>query len=156
MGPLYHLAERHDRLKALQEARRVISKNGIRFAVIIPRWASALVGMMNGWTYDSDYAAMVRQELVTTLVSQEPTYAAVTHSGKDQAIERRPRASSFSPGASLPGIARLWVVRGEWRRGRRMSNGSCRKPEPSAMGLSTRVSRCSTAASKRAAEQTQR
>ena len=65
MGPLYHLVERHDRLKALQEARRVTRKNGVLFAVIIPRWASALVGMMRGWTYDSDYAAMVRQELVT-------------------------------------------------------------------------------------------
>jgi hypothetical protein len=52
-------------LTALQEARRVMRKSGLLFAVIIPRWASALVGMMRGWTYDSDYASMVRQETVT-------------------------------------------------------------------------------------------
>jgi hypothetical protein len=35
------------------------------------------------------------------LISQDPTYAAVTHSWMDD--QRRPRASSFSPGASLFG-----------------------------------------------------
>jgi SAM-dependent methyltransferase len=74
MGPLYHLAERHDRLRALQEARRVISKNGRLFAVIVPRWSSTLVGMMHGWTYDSDYAAMVRQEIVTGLHRRPSTW----------------------------------------------------------------------------------
>jgi SAM-dependent methyltransferase len=74
MGPLYHLAERHDRLKALQEARRVVTQNGILFAVIIPRWASALVGMIRGWTYDSTYASMVREELITGVHRRPSTW----------------------------------------------------------------------------------
>jgi SAM-dependent methyltransferase len=65
MGPLYHLTERQDRLQALREAGRVLREGGTLFAVVIPRWASALVGMERGWIYDDDYAAMVRQELAT-------------------------------------------------------------------------------------------
>ncbi|KRE97675.1 hypothetical protein ASG87_15615 [Frateuria sp. Soil773] len=65
MGPLYHLVERSDRLLALREARRVLAKHGVLFAVVVPRWASALVGMQHGWTYDGSYAAMVHRELST-------------------------------------------------------------------------------------------
>ena len=67
MGPLYHLPRREDRLQALREARRVLRSDGLLFAVTIPRWASALVGMLRGWTEDADYARMVREEVVTGL-----------------------------------------------------------------------------------------
>jgi SAM-dependent methyltransferase len=65
MGPLYHLTNREDRLQCLREARRVLRSDGILFAVVIPRWASALVGMLRGWTEDADYAGMVREEITT-------------------------------------------------------------------------------------------
>src|SRR5690606_11143206 len=31
----------------------------------IPRWASALIGMLRGWVFDSDFATMVHKELAT-------------------------------------------------------------------------------------------
>jgi len=65
MGPLYHLAERDGRVRALREARRVLRRGGILFAVIIPRWASTLIGMLRGWVYDDAYMAMVRKEIST-------------------------------------------------------------------------------------------
>ena len=65
MGPLYHLTERSERIRALTEARRVLRRNGVLFGVMIPRWASTLIGMLRGWTFDDLYAAMVRQELAT-------------------------------------------------------------------------------------------
>lgn len=62
--PLYHLMDREDRLRSLREARRVLKRGGILFGVT-PRWASALVGMLRGWTEDADYARMVEDEVAT-------------------------------------------------------------------------------------------
>jgi SAM-dependent methyltransferase len=65
LGPMYHLTERSDRVAALIEARRVLRPGGVLFGVVIPRWASTLIGMLRGWVYNDDYAAMVRQEIMT-------------------------------------------------------------------------------------------
>jgi len=65
MGPMYHLSERGERVRALAEARRVLRPNGLLFGVVIPRWASTFIGMLRGWVYDDHYAAMVRAEITT-------------------------------------------------------------------------------------------
>jgi S-adenosylmethionine-dependent methyltransferase len=39
LGPLYHLLTTHERLQAVQEARRVLTSNGILFAAFITRFA---------------------------------------------------------------------------------------------------------------------
>jgi SAM-dependent methyltransferase len=65
MGPMYHLCERTDRVRALVEARRVLRKDAMLFGVVIPRWASTFIGMLRGWVYDDAYAAMVRDEITT-------------------------------------------------------------------------------------------
>lgn len=65
MGPLYHLLRREDRLDALREAKRVTKVGGIIFGIIIPRWASTLIGMLRGWVYDDAYAGMIREEIAT-------------------------------------------------------------------------------------------
>jgi SAM-dependent methyltransferase len=65
MGPLYHLSEREARIRALREARRVLRPSGTLFGVIIPRWASTLIGMLRGWVYDEAYMSMVRQEVTS-------------------------------------------------------------------------------------------
>jgi SAM-dependent methyltransferase len=44
LGPLYHLPERADRLRALGEARRVLRPGGHIFAACISRWAPFLDG----------------------------------------------------------------------------------------------------------------
>jgi len=44
----------------------------VLFAVIIPRWASALVGLQHGWADDPDYSSMVMQELATGLHADQP------------------------------------------------------------------------------------
>jgi SAM-dependent methyltransferase len=42
LGPLYHLVERDDRLRALREARRVLRPGGLLFAAAISRFAALL------------------------------------------------------------------------------------------------------------------
>jgi SAM-dependent methyltransferase len=46
LGPLYHLTQRHDRLAALREARRIVRPGGTVFAAAISRWVPRLHGMV--------------------------------------------------------------------------------------------------------------
>lgn len=46
LGPLYHLTERTDRVRALQEARRVVRPGGVVHVAAISRWAARLHGML--------------------------------------------------------------------------------------------------------------
>jgi ubiquinone/menaquinone biosynthesis C-methylase UbiE len=65
MGPLYHLVERADRVRALSEARRVAVPGGPVLAVGISRFASLLDGLRSGWLSDARFRAMVEQDLAT-------------------------------------------------------------------------------------------
>lgn len=63
LGPLYHLTERHDRLRALQEARRVVRPNGITFVAAISRFASLLDGLSRQSLFDPAFRAIVENDL---------------------------------------------------------------------------------------------
>jgi len=63
LGPLYHLTEREDRVRALAEARRVVRAGGIVAAVAISRYASVIDGTVQGFLDDPRFAAIVEQDL---------------------------------------------------------------------------------------------
>jgi ubiquinone/menaquinone biosynthesis C-methylase UbiE len=63
LGPLYHLTDAADRLRALREAYRVLRPGGRIFAAAISRCASALDGMARDLFVDPSYAAIVQQDL---------------------------------------------------------------------------------------------
>lgn len=63
LGPLYHLTNRNDRIRALREACRVLRKNGYIFAVGISRFASALDGLMRGLLNDPEFMRIVRRDI---------------------------------------------------------------------------------------------
>ena len=63
LGPLYHLTERTDRIRALREARRVLRPGGLLFAVGIGRFASLLSGMVDNFLGDPDAQAIVERDL---------------------------------------------------------------------------------------------
>jgi SAM-dependent methyltransferase len=46
LGPLYHLPEPADRIRALQEAQRVVRPGGMIHGAAITRWAPRLQGML--------------------------------------------------------------------------------------------------------------
>ena len=48
LGPLYHLTERADRVRALAEARRVVRPGGVVVAAAISRFASTVDGLARG------------------------------------------------------------------------------------------------------------
>lgn len=46
LGPLYHLTQQSERVRALREAARVVRPGGLVFAVAISRWAARIDGML--------------------------------------------------------------------------------------------------------------
>jgi ubiquinone/menaquinone biosynthesis C-methylase UbiE len=63
LGPLYHLTDRADRLKALSEARRVLRPGGWLFAAGISRFASLFAGLFEGHLQDAAFASIVNRDL---------------------------------------------------------------------------------------------
>ena len=62
-GPLYHLTERADRIRALAEARRVLRPGGVLAAAAISRFASTLDGLLRGYLEEPAFAAIVERDL---------------------------------------------------------------------------------------------
>ena len=71
-GPLYHLTDRHDRVAALAEARRVLVPGGLLLSAYISRFASACDGIQEGALRDATFAAIVDHDL-TDGIHQNPT-----------------------------------------------------------------------------------
>jgi len=64
-GPLYHLTDSNDRIKAIREARRVLRGGGVLLAVAISRFASALDGIGRGLIRDPEFVRIMKQDLKT-------------------------------------------------------------------------------------------
>jgi SAM-dependent methyltransferase len=63
MGPLYHLTDRGDRLKALAEARRVLRTGGLLLAVAVSRYSSLFDGFRFGRFENPGFKAVVERDL---------------------------------------------------------------------------------------------
>lgn len=63
LGPLYHLTDRRDRIRALEEGRRVLRPGGVLAAAGISRFASLLDGLVSGWLGDPSFDAIVERDL---------------------------------------------------------------------------------------------
>src|ERR1700759_3960849 len=62
-GPLYHLQNRNDRIKALAEAYRVLKPGGVMLGFAINQAVSTLTGLLNGMIHDGQFYAMCLEEL---------------------------------------------------------------------------------------------
>jgi SAM-dependent methyltransferase len=62
-GPLYHLTDRTDRVRALVEARRVVRSGGIVAVAAINRFASLFAGLKVDLLNDPDFRAIVDRDL---------------------------------------------------------------------------------------------
>jgi ubiquinone/menaquinone biosynthesis C-methylase UbiE len=62
LGPLYHLPDRADRLRALAEARRVVRQGGVVVAAAISRFASTIDGMRGSYLEDPAFAAIAARD----------------------------------------------------------------------------------------------
>ena len=92
LGPLYHLTERADRVRALAEARRVCRAGGVVVAAAISRFASTLDGLRGGYLEDpafADVAAGDRRDGRHRNPTGDPAYftTAYFHGPEELAIE---------------------------------------------------------------------
>ena len=65
LGPLYHLTERADRMRALAEARRVTRPGGIVAAAVISRYASTFDAFFRGFIDKPGFPALMAEDLKT-------------------------------------------------------------------------------------------
>jgi SAM-dependent methyltransferase len=65
LGPLYHLTERTDRMRALAEARRVTRPGGIVAAAVISRYATTFDGFFRGYLDTPGFPAIMTEDLKT-------------------------------------------------------------------------------------------
>ncbi len=64
-GPLYHLQEKSERLKAINEAKRITKPGGIILGFAINYTASTIVGLLQGVIHEEGIFEMCRSELAT-------------------------------------------------------------------------------------------
>ncbi len=62
-GPLYHLQQKHDRVKAIAEAKRILKPGGILLAATIARHASLFDGFWQNFIEDADFEKILQQDL---------------------------------------------------------------------------------------------
>lgn len=62
-GPLYHLPEQADRVRALKEAARVVRPGGLVFGAAISRFASLMDGLVRGFLFDPEFRQIVAGDL---------------------------------------------------------------------------------------------
>jgi SAM-dependent methyltransferase len=63
LGPLYHLTDRLDRLRALRETVRVVAPGGLVAVAAINRFASLLDGLARGFLFDPEFRRIVDQDV---------------------------------------------------------------------------------------------
>lgn len=79
MGPLYHLQNQDDRLQVLNEAKRVLKKDGLLFSVGISKfssttWALSTYGKDNNFLDDDIYNDMIEKELSSGIHNRPKEY----------------------------------------------------------------------------------
>lgn len=63
LGPLYHLTERGDRMRALREGYRVLRPGGVIACAAVSRYASLLDGVVRGFLEEPAFAEIVERDL---------------------------------------------------------------------------------------------
>ncbi len=111
-GPLYHLTERVDRLKALHEAHRVLRSGGLLLAVGISRFTSALDGLRQGLFDDPAFTQIVERDLVEGQhrnPTNHPLYFTTAFFHHPKELQSEVEESGFLYERTLPVEGPLWL-----------------------------------------------
>lgn len=77
MGPLYHLTEKTDRVKAIKEAGNILKPGGTLISAIISRYASVMDGLHRDLVMDPDFENILHHDLDTGIhlnTTGDPNY----------------------------------------------------------------------------------
>jgi len=113
MGPLYHLPERSDRLRALAEARRVCRRGGVVVAAAISRFASTLDGLRAGYLEDPAFAAVAagdRKDGRHRNPTGDPAYFTTAYFHRPEDLASELAAAGLSHEATLSVEGPAWLL----------------------------------------------
>ena len=149
LGPLYHLPERDDRIRALSEARRVCRPGGVVIAAAISRFASAIDGLRGGHLTDPAFVRIVSDDLRDGRhrnPTGDPAYftTAYFHRPEDLAAECEAAGLTHDETLAVEGIAWLLPDLDEWladdaRRGVLLNTLAQLEAEPALIGASAHL-----------------
>ena len=80
-GPLYHLTDRDDRIRALRESVRVVRPGGIVAVAAISRFASLFDGLARGFLFDPEFRPIVERDLARGPAPQSRQPPTLVHDG---------------------------------------------------------------------------
>jgi len=74
LGPLYHLTDKTERVKALMEAKRIVKPGGVVLSAVISRYASLFDGFKRDLVYDDQFVKMLIGDLKTGIHLNETNH----------------------------------------------------------------------------------
>jgi ubiquinone/menaquinone biosynthesis C-methylase UbiE len=113
LGPLYHLPERADRLRALGEARRVCRPGGVVIAATISRFASTLDGLRGSYLEDPAFAAVATGDLEDGRhrnPTGDPAYFTVAYFHRPEDLAAECSAAGLTHEATLAVEGAGWLL----------------------------------------------
>jgi ubiquinone/menaquinone biosynthesis C-methylase UbiE len=113
LGPLYHLPERADRVRALGEARRVSRPGGVIVAAAISRFASTLDGLRAGYLEDpafADVAAGDRRDGRHRNPTRDPAYFTTAYFHRPEELAAECAAAGLAHEATLAVEGPAWLL----------------------------------------------
>jgi ubiquinone/menaquinone biosynthesis C-methylase UbiE len=149
LGPLYHLPERADRLRALVEARRVCRPGSVVIAAAISRYASTLDGLRGGYLEDPAFAAVAAGDLENGRhrnPTGDPAYFTVAYFHRPQDLAAECSAAGLMHEATLAVEGAGWLLpdldarlSDERRRAVLLTALSRLETEPALLGVSAHL-----------------
>ena len=149
LGPLYHLTERADRVRAWSEARRVLRPGGVAIAAGISRFASALDGLVSGHLDEPAFRSIVERDLAEGQhrnPSEHPYWFTTAYFHRPDELREELEEAGLGHDATLAVEGPAWIMKafGErWedpeRRVQLLEILRALEGEPSLLGASAHV-----------------
>lgn len=146
LGPLYHLIDRADRVRALAEARRALRPDGVVIAAVISRFASLLDGMHAGWLADPAFIAIYERGLRDGQhrnPTRDPRWFTTAYFHHPDEVAAEARDAGLAPAALLGVEGPGWLLDGGWadpaRREGILTAARAVEREPALLGASAHI-----------------
>jgi ubiquinone/menaquinone biosynthesis C-methylase UbiE len=113
MGPLYHLTEKTERIKALSEAKRIVKKGGFVLAAVISRYGSLFDGFKRDLIMDDEFEKILVNDLKTGVHLNEtgnPEYFTTAYFHSPAEIEGEVVEAGLTLDQLLPVESFGWIV----------------------------------------------